>query len=365
MNGISFTGLWGDARTLLISATVLAGSALLGGLVHLTLFAFANRLIRRSSSTLKLLLVKHTRPPARYMLPLIALALALPATPLPDRFKEPLEHFLTLCLIGCLGWLLITIIQVTATLLRTRYSIAVEDNLQARRIHTQTEVLERIFIGCVVIITMAAMLVTFPSARQIGTSVFASAGIAGVIVGMAARSTFASLIAGLQVALTQPIRIDDAVVVEGEWGWIEEIETTYVVVRLWDLRRLILPLTYFIEKPFQNWTRTTAEVVGTVFVYVDYTLPVAVVREELQNILKDSKLWNGKTCVLQVTELTEGSMQLRCLMSANSSSAVFDLRCVVRERMIDFLQKNYPGCLPVRRAAVRLTAEAPLPAPRQ
>src|SRR5262249_47939719 len=151
------TGLWGDARTLLISATVLAGSALLGGLVHLTLFAFANRLIRRSSSTLRLLLVKHTRPPARYMLPLIALALALPATPLPARFKEPLEPFLPLCLIGCLGWLLITIIQVTATLLRTRYSIAVEDNLQARRIHTQTEVLERIFIGCVVIITLAAM----------------------------------------------------------------------------------------------------------------------------------------------------------------------------------------------------------------
>jgi len=309
--------------------------------------------------------VKHTRPPFRYMLPIIALIASLPATPLADRFKDPFEHFLTLCLIGCLGWLLITVIQVTATLIRTRYSIDVEDNLHARRIHTQTEVLERIFIGCVVIISIAAMLVTFPSARQIGTSVFASAGIVGVIVGMAARSTFASLIAGLQVALTQPIRIDDAVVVEGEWGWIEEIETTYVVVRLWDLRRLILPLTYFIDKPFQNWTRTTAEIVGSVFLYVDYTLPVAAVREELQNILKESKLWNGKTCILQVTEFTETTMQLRCLMSANSSSAAFDLRCIVRERMIDFLQKNYPGCLPTRREAVALSSERPaVPAPR-
>src|SRR5262245_44884732 len=201
------------------------------------------------------------------------------------------------------------------------------------------------------------MLMTFPGAMQIGQSVFASAGIVGVIVGMAARSTFASLIAGLQVALTQPIRIDDAVVVEGEWGWIEEIETTYVVVRLWDLRRLILPLTYFIDKPFQNWTRTTAEIVGSVFLYVDYTLPVAAVRKELQNILKESKLWNGKTCILQVTEFTETTMQLRCLMSANSSSAAFDLRCIVRERMIDFLQKNYPQSLPTRREAVTLSAK--------
>jgi len=143
-------------------------------------------------------------------------------------------------------------------------------------------------------------------------------------------------------------------VVEGEWGWIEEIETTYVVVRLWDLRRLILPLTYFIDKPFQNWTRTTSEIIGTVFIYVDYTLPVERAREELQNILKDSPLWNGKTCVLQVTDFSETTMQLRCLMSANSSSAAFDLRCIVRERMIGFLQKNYPECLPTRRDAVTL-----------
>ena len=355
MESFSFSGLWGDARTLLISAAILAASALSGTLVYLALFSLAARVSRRSKSTLQQLLVKQTRPPARYIFPFLALTFAVQATPLPERFRAQLEHFFTLCLIGALGWFLITIIQVTATLIRTRYSIAVADNLHARRIHTQTEVLERIFIGCIVVITLATMLMTFPSARQIGTSVFASAGIAGVVVGMAARSTFASLIAGLQVAITQPIRIDDAVVVEGEWGWIEEIESTYVVVRIWDLRRLILPLTYFIDKPFQNWTRSTAEIIGTVFIYVDYTLPVEPVRAELQRVLQDSPLWNGKTCVLQVTDFSETTMQLRCLMSANSSSAAFDLRCIVRERMISFLQKNFPQCLPTRRDAVTLS----------
>jgi small-conductance mechanosensitive channel len=358
MGSFSFSSLWGDARTLVFSSAVLVGSALVGVVAYATLFAFFSRLLRNSTSTLRLLLLKQTRSQARYFFPLLALIIAVPTTPLPERFKEPFEHFLTLCMIGLLGWLLITLVQVTATLIRMRYSIAVADNLHARRIHTQTQVLERLFIGCIVVITIAAMLVTFPGARQIGTSVFASAGIAGVIVGMAARSTFASLIAGLQVALTQPIRIDDAVVVEGEWGWIEEIETTYVVVRLWDLRRLILPLTYFIDKPFQNWTRTGSEIIGTVFIYVDYTLPVERVREELQNILKDSPLWNGKTCVLQVTEFTETTMQLRCLMSADSSSAAFDLRCIVRERMIKFLQQNYPQCLPTRRDAVTLSPKS-------
>ena len=359
MQSFSFSALLGDARTLLYSLAVLGASVLLGVLIYLLLFAFLTRITRKSTSTLQLLLARQTRRPARYIFPLLSVVVALPTTALPERVWSPLEHVFTICLIAALGWLLITLVQVTATLIRTRYSLAVEDNLHARRIHTQTEVLERIFIGCIVVITMAAILVTFPSARQIGTSVFASAGIAGVIVGMAARSTFASLIAGLQVALTQPIRIDDAVVVEGEWGWIEEIESTYVVVRLWDLRRLILPLTYFIEKPFQNWTRTTSEIIGTVFIFADYTLPVEPVREELKRILKDAPLWNGKTCVLQVTDFTDSTMQLRCLMSANSSSAAFDLRCIVRERMIHFLQQNYPQCLPTRRSAVSLSKGAP------
>src|SRR5579863_975082 len=354
MENFSFNLLWGDARTLLFSSATLAGSALVGILAYVLLFKFIDRISRRSTSTLQLLVAKQTRAPARYILPLLALTIALPVTTLSDRFKSGFEHFLTICLIGAFGWLLITFVQVVSTLITTRYSIAVADNLHARRIHTQTQVLQRVTIVCIIVVTISVILMTFPSARQIGTSVFASAGIAGVIVGMAARSTFASLIAGLQVAITQPFRIDDAVIVEGEWGWIEEIESTYVVVRIWDLRRLIVPLSYFIEKPFQNWTRTTAEIIGAVFIYVDYKLPVEPVRAELQAILKESNLWNGKTCVLQVTDFTETTMQLRCLMSANSSSIAFDLRCHVRERMIHFLQENYPQCLPTRRDAVTI-----------
>lgn len=358
MEHFSFNMFWGDARTPLYSAGILAAAALAGILVYAIFYRLLSRLTRNSTSTLQQLLVKQTRRPARYILPLLALTTELPASPLPEPFKGRFEHFLTICLIGSVGWLLITLVQVVATLITTRYSSGVVDNLHARRIQTQTQVLQRIVIVCIVVVNIGVMLMTFPSARQIGASVFASAGIASVIVGMAARSTFAGLIAGLQVALTQPIRIDDAVVVEGEWGWIEQIESTYVVIRLWDLRRLIVPLTYFIEKPFQNWTRTGSEIIGTVFIYVDYTLPVEVLREELQRIVKQSNLWNGKTCVLQVTDFTETTMQLRCLMSANSSSIAFDLRCHVREQMVHFLQKNYPQCLPTRRDAVTIEPAA-------
>lgn len=361
MQNFSFQLLWMDARTLLFSSAILAAGTVVGILTYVLLYKSVARLTRRSTSTLQLLLAKQTKPPVRYILPLLGLTFALPATSLPDRVRGGLEHFLTLCLIAAIGWLLITLVTVISTLITTRYSIAVADNLHARRIHTQTQVLRRVINVCIVVVTISIMLMTFPSARQIGTSVFASAGIAGVIVGIAARSTFASLIAGLQVAITQPIRIDDAVIVENEWGWIEEIESTYVVIRLWDLRRLIVPLSYFIEKPFQNWTRSTAEIIGTVFMYVDYTLPVEPVRKELERVLRSTELWNGKTCVLQVTDFSETSMQIRCLMSANSSSLAFDLRCYVREKLIDFMQTNYPQCLPTRRDAVTLTPANPVP----
>jgi small-conductance mechanosensitive channel len=361
IQNFSFQLLWMDARTLLFSSAMLAGGAVVGILAYVLLYKSVARLTRKSTSTLQLLLAKQTKPPVRYILPLLGLTFALPATSLPDRVRGGLEHFLTLCLIAALGWLLITLVTVVSTLITTRYSIAVADNLHARRIHTQTQVLRRVINVCIVVVTISIMLMTFPSARQIGTSVFASAGIAGVIVGIAARSTFASLIAGLQVAITQPIRIDDAVIVEGEWGWIEEIESTYVVIRIWDLRRLIVPLNYFIEKPFQNWTRSTAEIIGSVFMYVDYTLPVEPVRKELERVLRSCEMWNGKTCVLQVTDFSETSMQIRCLMSANSSSLAFDLRCYVREKMIDFMQTNYPQCLPTRRDAVTLSPANPVP----
>jgi hypothetical protein len=222
--------------------------------------------------------------------------------------------------------------------------------LSARRVQTQIEVLHRIVVVIVVIVTVSIMLMTFPAIKHIGMSLLASAGLAGLVVGMAMRSTLSSLIAGIQIAFTQPIRIEDAVVVEGEYGWIEEIGTTYVIVRIWDLRRLVLPLSYFIEHPFQNWTRNSADLLGSVFLYVDYTVPVEEVRAELSRIVKSTNLWKGKVCVLQVSDAKEGTLQLRALMDAHDSGAAWDLRCYVREKLVQFLQEKYPSALPKIRA---------------
>jgi len=191
---------------------------------------------------------------------------------------------------------------------------------------------------------------TFERVRHLGTTILASAGIIGIVVGMAAQRTIATFIAGLQIAITQPIRVDDVVIVENEWGRIEEITLTYVVVRIWDLRRLVVPITYFIENPFQNWTRVTADILGTVFIYVDYTVPIDSIRAELHRILKSSEFWDGKVCVLQVTNTSERTVELRALMSAADASTAWTLRCQVREKMVDFIQKNYPDALPKLRA---------------
>jgi hypothetical protein len=208
------------------------------------------------------------------------------------------------------------------------------------------------------------MLMTFPAIRHIGITLFASAGVAGLVVGMAARSTLSNLFAGIQIALTEPIRIEDVVIVEGEWGWIEEIGTTYVVVRIWDLRRLVVPLSYFIEHPFQNWTRVTADLLGTVIVYADYTVPVEEVRAELHRILQASEMWDGKVWGLQVTDATEHTLQLRALMSAADSSIAWDLRCHVREKLVAFLQERHPHSLPRVRAELdKASPQQPAPTP--
>lgn len=340
---------WQDIRVLGLSAGILLSAIAVGLLAQFLLYLLLERVIHGKPGSLSRLLLENTKTPAHYIFPLLVLTAAVSFTPMPERIVGYFQRALNLCLIGAVGWILIIGIQVIASFLTFRYSIEVEDNLHARRIRTQTQVIQRVAVVLIVVVTLAAMLMTFPNARQLGTSIFASAGVAGLVVGMAARSTFASIIAGLQVALTQPIRIDDSVVVEGEWGWIEEIETTYVVVRLWDLRRLIVPLTYFIERPFQNWTRSTTEIIGTAFIYVDYTLPVEPVRAEFNRILKETKLWNNRTAALQVTDFTERTMQIRTIMSANSASAAFDLRCFVRERLVAFLQQNYPQSLPTQR----------------
>jgi small-conductance mechanosensitive channel len=235
----------------------------------------------------------------------------------------------------------------------------VRDNRLARRMHTQVRVIARTLMIIVGLIGGAAALMTFDSVRQFGLSILASAGIAGLILGLAARPTFENIIAGIQIALTQPITLDDAVVVEGEWGWIEEITATYVVVKVWDERRLIVPFKRFIEQPFQNWTRTTADIIGTVFIHCDYAVPVADVRAELKRLCEANDKWDKRVCVLQVTEAGERAIQLRALVSAADSPTAWDLRCEIREQLVAFIRDNYPRALPRVRAELDIDEDGP------
>lgn len=349
--------VWGDTRTLLISSAILAGAIALALVAHLALFFVAERILQRKDKSTESLFAKRAKKSTRIIFPLLAVALVTPLAPLPADLKSILQHALGLGVIASVGWAIVVLTELAGNIIFARYSMDSPDNLSARRVRTQTQVLQRIASLTVSIVTVAIMLMTFPEVRHVGVSLLASAGLAGLVVGMAARSTFSNLIAGIQVALTQPMRIEDAVVLEGEWGWIEEINTTYVVVRLWDLRRLVVPLSYFIEKPFQNWTRTTANLLGTVTIYADYSVPVQELREELHRILETTELWDKKTWALQVTDATEHTIQIRALMSARNGPAAFDLRCYVRERLVHLLQDKYPLALPKRRKQLIGAAE--------
>ncbi len=338
---------------LLWGAVALAASVTVSLVVHWALYAVASRFASRSKSVVDNAFVRHTRKPTRVVLPLLAIFVVLPALSIPARFVDPIRHALALAMIATLAWGVIALTEIVSDVAAAKYPLDVSDNLAARRIRTQLQLLRRVAVIVVAIVALALMLMTFPGIRQLGVSLFASAGIAGLVLGMAARPTISNLLSGIQVALTEPIRLDDVVIVEGEWGRVEEIGTTYVVVRIWDLRRLIVPLTYFIEKPFQNWTRVTADLLGTVYLYADYTVPVEDVRQELHRILEASGMWDGKVWGLQVTDATEHTMQLRALMSAPDSSKAWDLRCHVREKLIAFLQDKYASSLPKARAEIR------------
>ncbi len=252
-----------------------------------------------------------------------------------------------------LGWLMVSSVYVFEDLLVARYDITVSDNLRARRIRTQMQLLRRMAIIFLVVIDAGLILSVFrdSSIWHYGAGLLASAGLATLVLATAAKSTAENLLAGLQIALSEPIRLDDVVIVEGEWGKIEEITTTYVVVKIWDLRRLVVPLTYFIEKPFQNWTRQSSELLGTAFLYVDYSVPVSALREEFTRILESTKQWDRKVNALQVTDLTAQTAEIRCLASSANASDLFDLRCIIRERMIGFIQENYPEAFPRTRFA--------------
>lgn len=257
-----------------------------------------------------------------------------------------------------LAWLAARGVLLAEDLLLARFDLSARDNLQARRVYTQVRVANRVLGVALALVTLALVCMRFETFRQLGAGLLASAGVAGLVVGLAAQKTIANALAGIQLAFTQPIRLDDVVVVEGEWGRIEEITFTYVVVRIWDQRRLIVPVVRFLEAPFQNWTRVSAEVWGTAMLYADLTVPVDRVREELARYVAAHPKWDGKVCGLQVTGASERSLELRALVSARDSSALWDLRCDVREHLAAYLRDHLPGSLPRTRAEVSGDKEA-------
>ena len=261
----------------------------------------------------------------------------------------PINQLIRILFVAWATWSLAKIFFVIEDLVFHRYRVDIRDNLRARKIRTQTRFMKQLGSAMLAILGFGIILTTFSTVRQVGTTLLASAGVIGVIVGFAAQKALGLVIAGFQVAFTQPIRIEDVVVVEGEWGKIEEITLTYVVVRIWDLRRLVLPINYFIEHPFQNWTRTSADILGTVFLHLDYSVPIPPLREELARLLDTSPLWDRQVCVVQVTDADEKGIEVRFLMSSKDSSDAWDLRCYVREQMIAFIRDRYPGCLPFLR----------------
>jgi small-conductance mechanosensitive channel len=253
--------------------------------------------------------------------------------------------------------LLIRMVIAVESMVSSRSEMLQYDTSRRRRLETRVQILRQLLIFIFLVIAIAAVLMNFKEVRKIGTGLLASAGVAGVIAGLAAQKSLSTIIAGLQVAITQPILIDDVVIVEGEWGVIEEITLTYVVIRVWDQRRLIVPITYFLEKSFQNWTRISSDLIGTVFLYADFLIPLDEIRAESQRIVEASKLWDRRVFVVQVTDFKTDCVEIRILASAGTAPALFDLRCEIREKILSYLQQKYPSAFPrIRTALSRLPA---------
>lgn len=334
-----------------LAVFLFCAALVLSNVVHYIVF----RLIRRKEAQEALLgwgLQQHLGRPARAVFLLTCLMAVLPSLPeLPFNLNQILRQGFIMAIVLSLGWFAVGLVYVLQGATLRRYDITAEDNIQARRVHTQLQLIRRLVIGFIVILTAGALLWSFDDPRiwHYGSGLLASAGVASLILATAAKSTAANILAGLQIAFTEPIRIDDVVVVQGEWGRIEEITSAYVVIKIWDMRRLIVPLSYFIENSFQNWSRESTDIMGTAFLYVDYSVPVEALRAQLDAIVHPHPLWDGKVCGLQVTNLSENTMELRCLMSSHNSSRNFDLRCDVREQMMTFVRDKYPDAFPKTR----------------
>jgi small-conductance mechanosensitive channel len=343
-------------------------------IVAVTVSAYAHRILLsllgklrhpgtgKSSHTLSI--AGRLRRPAQTLVILTGAGIVLPLVDVPQHYLEMLQKGLAVVWFLVLGWLLIAVVYCLEDFLLMRYDISVSNNLRARRARTQMQLMRRMIITLLIMVDAGLVLSVFRDSQiwHYGAGLLASAGLASLVLATAAKTSASNFLAGLQIALTEPIRLDDVVIVEGQWGRIEEITTTYVIVAIWDQRRLIVPLTYFIETPFENWTRNTADLLGTSFLYVDYSIPVEPLRQEFTRVLKESPQWDGRVNALQVTNLSEHTMEIRCLLSASDSSKQFDLRCIVREKMVTFIQQNYPEAFPRTRfsAVPRMEEKGPV-----
>jgi len=288
-----------------------------------------------------------------YFIPLFLLNLFLPFMRMDTAFIAPLDKTVEILLTISFAGILVRSVRILEDYIYHAYDLNKADNLLERKIRTQIQFMRKLLVVIIVFVTIAIILLSFESMRKIGTGLLTGVGIGGIIVGFAAQNSLGNLLAGFQIAFTQPIRIDDVLVVEGEWGRVEEITLTYVVLRIWDQRRLILPINYFIQKPFQNWTRSSADILGTVFLYMDYSIPLDEIRKEFDRLIAKSPLWDKKVSIIQVTDSKEKAIEIRVLMSASNSSNAFDLRCYIRENLITYIQQNYPGSLPKSRNEIK------------
>jgi small-conductance mechanosensitive channel len=334
-----------------VSLILIVCAIAIGLIVHRLLYRILTRVVA-SRDLFWRSLVSRTERPARFAIVVAALAFAVSVAPLTDLQASALWHVLVICFIALVAWMVKTAKHIWMTVYLRRFKLDAEDNLLARKHVTQSRILERIGDLLIIIIALAAALMTSDEVRQYGVSLLASAGVAGIVVGLALQPVLKNLFAGIQLAIAQPIRIDDALLVEGEWGNVEEITSTYVVVKLWDWRRMVLPLSYFIENPFQNWTRESSALIGTVMIYLDYSVPVAAIRQKVEEIVNVSPLWDRRVVNVAVTDFKDRVMEIRILASSFTSGKTFDLRCEIREKLIDFIQREYPQALPRLRADV-------------
>lgn len=290
--------------------------------------------------------------PFSYFLPLLAFNMLLPLMKIKEALYPVVNKTAEILLAVSFANVLIGVVKVFEDYVYHTFDIDKADNLKERKIRTQLQFVRRLAISMIIIVTGCIILLSFSNLRKLGAGLLTGVGVGGIIIGFAAQKSLGNFLAGFQIAFTQPLRIDDVLVVEGEWGRVEEITLTYVVLKIWDERRLILPINYFIEKPFQNWTRNSADILGTVFLYLDYAMPLDGLRNELTRLLEINPRWDRRVNILQVTNLSEKTIEVRALMSATNSSSAFDLRCDVREGLIRYIQENYPEHLPLMRAVL-------------